>query len=96
MSTNFTARARERSKLPVTGTIDHYVSWLDREIYGGKLREQDPVAVAGMSITSYSRSRKPRSAARHAGCRLSAESPPGRGGCRMPPKINNPTRLWWF
>lgn len=51
MSTNFTARARERSKLPVTGTIDHYVSWLNREIYGGKLREQDPTAVAGMSIT---------------------------------------------
>ena len=53
MSADFTARARERSKLPVTGTIDHYVSWLNREIYGGKLREQDPIAVAGMSITLY-------------------------------------------
>ena len=54
MSTNFTAKARERSKLPVTDTINHYVSWLNREIYDGKLREQDdPIAVAGMSITLY-------------------------------------------
>lgn len=58
MSTNFTAKARERSKLPVTDNIDHYVSWLNREIYGGKLREQDPIAVAGMSITLYSRFQK--------------------------------------
>ena len=58
MSTNFTAKARERSKLPVTDNIDHYVSWLNREIYGGKIREQDQIAVAGMSITLYSRFQK--------------------------------------
>ena len=58
MSTNYTAKARERSKLPVTDNIDHYVSWLNREIYGGKLPEQDPVAVAGMSILLYSRFQK--------------------------------------
>ena len=58
MSTNFTAKARERSKLPVTDNIDHYVSWLNREIYGGKLREHDPIAVAGMSITLYCRFQK--------------------------------------
>lgn len=57
-TTNFAASARERSKMPVTGTIGHYVSWLNREIYGGKLSEQDPVAVAGMSITLYSRFQK--------------------------------------
>jgi hypothetical protein len=83
MSTNYTAKARERSKLPVTDNIDHYVSWLNREIYAGnfasKTRSPSPECRSPFTADS----RKPRSTARQPGCRLSIESPRGRGGCRM-------------
>jgi hypothetical protein len=43
---------RERAALPFTGTIDHYVAWLNREIYGGKMTAEQKEA-AGMSATLY-------------------------------------------
>jgi hypothetical protein len=41
---------RERAALPVTGTIDHYVAWLNREVYGGKMTREQKEA-AGVSAT---------------------------------------------
>jgi hypothetical protein len=43
---------RERAALPFTGTIDHYVAWLNREIYGGKMTAEQKEA-AGVSATLY-------------------------------------------
>ncbi len=43
---------RERAALPVTGTIDHYVAWLNREVYGGKMTSEQKEA-AGVSATLY-------------------------------------------
>lgn len=39
-------------RLPVTGTIDHYVAWLNREVYGGKMTREQKEA-AGVSATLY-------------------------------------------
>jgi hypothetical protein len=42
----------ERAALPITGTIDHYVAWLNREVYGGKMTREQKDA-AGVSATLY-------------------------------------------
>ena len=43
---------RERAALPVTDTIAHYVAWLNREVYGGKMTREQKEA-AGVSATLY-------------------------------------------
>jgi hypothetical protein len=45
-------KASERAALPVTGTIDQYVAWLNREVYGGKMTREQKEA-AGISATLY-------------------------------------------
>jgi len=60
---------RERAALPITGTIDHYVAWLNREVYGGKMTREQKEA-AGVSATlspSTGGSRNPPSVARPGG-----------------------------